>query len=46
MRASLLGFVVLVATGAPLAAATRQPAFDESELVSGDALALAPPQLP
>jgi tetratricopeptide (TPR) repeat protein len=44
MRASLLGFVVLVATGAPLAAATRQPAFDESELVSGAALALAPPE--
>jgi Flp pilus assembly protein TadD len=46
MRASLLGFVVLVATGAPSAAATRQPAFDESELVSGAALGLAPPQLP
>ena len=46
MRASLLGFVVLVATGAPSAAATRQPAFDESELVSGAALAFAPRELP
>jgi tetratricopeptide (TPR) repeat protein len=46
MRASLLGFVVLVATGATAAAATREPAFDESELVSGAALALAPPEAP
>jgi Flp pilus assembly protein TadD len=43
MRASLLGFVVLVATGATAAAATRQPAFDESELVSGAALTLVLP---
>jgi len=46
MRAWLLGFVVLVATAAPVAAASRQPAFDESELVSGNALALAPSELP
>lgn len=45
MRASLLGFVVLVATGAT-AAAAREPAFDEAELVSGAALALAQPQVP
>lgn len=44
MRASLLGFVVFVATGATAAAATRQPAFDETELVSGAVLALAPPE--
>jgi tetratricopeptide (TPR) repeat protein len=44
MRASLLGFVVLVATGATAAAATREPAFDQSELTSGAALALTPPQ--
>ena len=46
MRASLLGFVVLVATGATAAAATREPAFDETELVSGAALALSPPDAP
>jgi tetratricopeptide (TPR) repeat protein len=46
MRALLLGFVVLVATGATAAAATRQPAFEESELVSGVALAFAPPEVP
>jgi Flp pilus assembly protein TadD len=46
MRALLLGFVVLVATGAPAAAATRQPAYDESELVSGAALVLEPPEAP
>ena len=46
MRASLLGFVVFVATGATAAAATRQPAFDEAELVSGTVLALAPPDAP
>lgn len=44
MRASLLGFVVFVATSATAAAATRQPAFDETELVSGAVLALAPPE--
>ena len=43
MRALLLGFVVFVATAATAAAANRQPAFDESELVSGTVLALAPP---
>jgi Flp pilus assembly protein TadD len=46
MRASLLGFVVFVATGATAAAATRQPAFNETELVSGAVLALAPPDAP
>ena len=46
MRALLLGFVVFVATGATAAAATRQPAFDETELVSGTVLALAPPEVP
>ena len=46
MRALLLGFVVFVATGATAAAATRQPAFDETELVSGTVLALAPPDAP
>ena len=46
MRASLLGFVVLVAFGATAAAATRHPAFDESELISGAALALASPEAP
>ena len=46
MRASLLGFVVFVATGATAAAATRQPAFDEAELVSGTVLALALPDAP
>jgi tetratricopeptide (TPR) repeat protein len=48
MRATLLGFVVFVATGATAAAAaaTRQPAFDETELVSGTTLAFAPPDAP
>jgi Flp pilus assembly protein TadD len=46
MRAWLLGFVVLVATGAPAAAATRQPAYKESELLAGAALALAPSEIP
>jgi Flp pilus assembly protein TadD len=41
-RASLLGIVVLIATEAIAAAAPRQPAFDEAELVSGGALSLAP----
>lgn len=46
MRASLLGFVVFVATGATAAAATRQSAFDQAELVSGTVLAFAPPEAP
>ncbi len=46
VRASLLGIVVLVATAAPAAAAPRQPAFDETELVSGSALQLSPPAVP
>ena len=40
-RASLLGVVVLVATAASADPVARQPAFDEAELVSGAALALA-----
>jgi tetratricopeptide (TPR) repeat protein len=40
VRASLLGIVLLVATATAAAAATRRPAFDEAELVSGSALAL------
>jgi len=46
MRASLLGFVVFVAAEANAVAATRQPAFDEAELVSGTVLGLAPPAVP
>ena len=46
VRASLLGIVVLFATAAIAAAAPRQPAFDEAELVSGAALELAPPASP
>ncbi len=40
VRGSLIGFVVLVGTAAQAAAAPRQPAFDEADLVSGAALAL------
>ena len=46
MRALLLGFVVFVATAATASAATREPAFDETELVSGTVLALAQPDVP
>ena len=46
VRASLLVFVVLVATAAAPAAASRQPLFDEAELLSGRSLALAPPAAP
>jgi Flp pilus assembly protein TadD len=46
VRVSLLGTVVLFATAASAAEATRQPAFDEAELVSGAALELAPPASP
>jgi Flp pilus assembly protein TadD len=46
VRASLLGIVLLVATAADAAAAPRQSAFDEAELVSGTALELAPPATP
>jgi Flp pilus assembly protein TadD len=46
MRAWLVGFVVLVATGAPAAAASRGTALDEADLVSGAALTLAPPAAP
>ena len=46
MRALLLGFVVLVATAASAAAAARKPAYDENDLLSGDALSLAPPEAP
>ena len=41
MRASFLGFVVLIATEASAAAVTREPAFDDTELVAGRALTLA-----
>jgi Flp pilus assembly protein TadD len=43
VRGSLIGLVVLVATATHAAAAPRQPAFDETELVSGAALALSAP---
>ena len=46
MRAWLLGFVVLVATAAPAAAASRETMLDEADLVSGAALTLAPPADP
>jgi Flp pilus assembly protein TadD len=46
MRARLVSFVILVATGATAVAATRQPAVEESDLVAGAALALAPPETP
>jgi tetratricopeptide (TPR) repeat protein len=46
VRASLLGIVVLVATAPPTAAAPRQPAFEESELIAGSALTLEPPATP
>jgi Flp pilus assembly protein TadD len=41
VRASLLGVVALVAAEASAAPVARQPVFDETELVSGAALALA-----
>jgi tetratricopeptide (TPR) repeat protein len=41
VRASLLGFVLLVATAATAAAASREPLFDDVELLSGRALAFA-----
>lgn len=40
VRASLLGIVLLVATAATAAAATRRPLFSEADLVSGAALEL------
>lgn len=46
VRASLLGFVVLVGTVATAAAAPRQPLFDEAALIDGSALSLAPPATP
>jgi Flp pilus assembly protein TadD len=50
LRASLLGVVVLVGAAVPAAAVSREPAFDEAELVSGTALTLeasfAPVTLP
>jgi len=42
VRASLLGFALFVGAAATAAAASRQPLFDEAELVSGAALTLAP----
>ena len=41
MRASFLGFVVFIATEASVAAVSREPAFDEAELLSGRVLNLA-----
>lgn len=41
MRASFFGFVVLLATEASAAAVSREPAFDEAELVSGRVLELS-----
>jgi Flp pilus assembly protein TadD len=46
VRTSLLGIVVLVATASTAAAGPRQPAFEESELVSGSGLELARPATP
>jgi Flp pilus assembly protein TadD len=46
MRAWLVGFVILVATGASAAAASRGTALDEADLVSGAVLTLAPPSVP
>jgi tetratricopeptide (TPR) repeat protein len=46
VRVSLLGIVLLVATAAGAAAATRQPLFDEAELIAGHALPLGPPRAP
>jgi tetratricopeptide (TPR) repeat protein len=46
VRVSILGIVLLVATTAQAAAATRQPLFDEAELIAGHALPLRPPFAP
>jgi len=46
VRASLLGFVLFVGAAATAAAASREPLFDEDELVSGSALALPPSAAP
>lgn len=46
VRVSLLGIVLLVATTAGAAAASRQPLFDEAELIAGHALPLGPPSTP
>ena len=43
VRVSRIGLVVLVATVAQAAAAPRQPAFDEADLVSGSVLAFTAP---
>jgi Flp pilus assembly protein TadD len=45
-RASLLGIVLFIGAAASAAAASRQPLFDEAELVSGSALSLAPSPAP
>jgi tetratricopeptide (TPR) repeat protein len=42
VRVTLLGMVLLVATAASAASASRQPLFDEAELISGGALPLGP----
>ena len=41
MRAWILGFAVFIATEASVAAVSREPAFDETELLAGLALNLA-----
>jgi tetratricopeptide (TPR) repeat protein len=46
VRVSLLGIVLLVATTAGAAAATRHPLFDEAELIAGHALPLGSPRAP
>jgi tetratricopeptide (TPR) repeat protein len=45
VRVTLLGIVLLVATTAGAAAASRQPLFDEAELIAGHALPLGPPRV-
>jgi len=45
VRASLLGFVLFVATGTPAVSAPREALFDDAELVSGNSLELAPPAI-
>lgn len=42
MRVPFLGFVVFIATEVSVAAVSREPAFDEADLVSGRALAFSP----
>jgi Flp pilus assembly protein TadD len=46
VRTALLGFVLFIATAATAAAAPREVLFDAAELVSGNALELAPAETP